>query len=83
MAIPTGRFVWFDYVAGDLKKAQAFYGELFHWKTNDVPTPQGPYTMIMIDNQMIGGYMQTPQGAPKQAHWLAHLQVENAAATCD
>ena len=31
MSIPTGRFVWFEYVSQDAKKAQGFFGELFGW----------------------------------------------------
>lgn len=82
MTFPTGRFVWFEYVAKDIAKAQGFFGELFNWKTQAMPTPGGgSYTMITIDNQTIGGYRPTPEGAPPQAHWLSHLQVENAQAT--
>ncbi|MDB4958694.1 MAG: hypothetical protein JWO36_6263 [Myxococcales bacterium] len=79
--IPTGRFVWFEYVAKDPSKAQAFFGELFHWKTQSVPMPQGAYTMIAIDGQTIGGYTPTPEGAPAKAFWLSHLQVANAQET--
>jgi len=78
MTIPTGRFVWFDYVAPDTKKAQAFFGELFHWKTQEIP---GPYTMISAGDQTIGGYMPTPPGAPKAGHWLAYLGVADAHAS--
>jgi len=82
--INTGRFVWFELVSKDPKKAQAFLGELFHWKTQDMPIPGGgSYTMITVDNKPIGGYMPTPQGAPPHAHWLSHLQVTDAKATAD
>jgi predicted enzyme related to lactoylglutathione lyase len=81
--IPTGRFVWFEYVSKEETKAQAFYAELFGWKTQQVPMPggSGTYTMIAADGQTIGGYMATPPGAPANSHWLAHLQVANAAET--
>lgn len=82
MAIPTGRFVWFDYVVPDVKKAQGFYGELFNWSTQDVPMPEGAYSMISTNGKTQAGYLKTPEGAPKTGHWLPHLQVENAAATC-
>jgi hypothetical protein len=81
MAIPTGRFVWFEYLAPDLKQAQGFFGELFNWSTVDVPMPQGSYTMISANGQTMAGYQPLPEGAPKQGHWLPHLQVENAAAS--
>jgi hypothetical protein len=82
--IPTGRFVWFEYLSGDAAKAQGFFGELFNWGTHDVPMPQGKYQMIALggdSKQTIGGYLPTPKGAPPHAHWLAHLQVADAAAT--
>jgi predicted enzyme related to lactoylglutathione lyase len=82
MTIPTGRFVWFEYVSTDSAKAQGFFGELFNWKTQSVPMPDGAYTMIALDKDTtIGGYMPTPKGAPPHAHWLPHLQVTDAAAT--
>jgi uncharacterized protein len=79
-AIPTGRFVWFEYVSKDAKKAQAFFGELFNWSTQDMPMPQGAYQMIASAGKTIGGYVDTPPGVPANAHWLTHLQVADAKA---
>ncbi|HUJ56855.1 MAG TPA: VOC family protein [Kofleriaceae bacterium] len=64
-------------------KAQGFFGELFNWKTQNMPMPGGggSYTMIALGNETIGGYMTPPEGAPPHAHWLAHLQVSDAAAS--
>lgn len=85
--IPTGRFVWFEYVSRDAQRAQGFYGELFHWSTQRVPMPGGEYTMIALaqgeHRETIGGYLPTPPGAPDHGHWLAHLQVADAAASAD
>ena len=81
MTIPTGKFVWFDYVSKDPAKAQGFFGELFNWKTREVPMPQGAYTMIASGEKTIGGYMAPPEGAPAGSHWLPHLQVASAADT--
>ena len=80
MTFPTGRFVWFEYAAQDATKAQGFLGELFGWKTQTIPSPDGKnaYTMISVGDQTIGGYAPSTGGAPQ---WLAHLQVENAEAT--
>ena len=81
--IPTGRFVWFEYISKAADKAQAFYGELFNWKSQAMPMPGGGgnYTMIAVDNQTIGGYMETPDGAPPHAHWIGHLGVANTVET--
>lgn len=74
--IPSGRFVWFDYVSTEAEKAQSFFGELFQWKTKDAPMPGGKsYTMIAIGDETIGGYTQPP---PANTHWLAYLQVADA-----
>ncbi len=79
----TGKFVWFEYVSKDIAKAQGFFGELFDWSTQDVPMPQGAYSMIAAAGKTIGGYLPTPTGAPPAAHWISHLQVADAKATSD
>jgi predicted enzyme related to lactoylglutathione lyase len=81
MTTPTGRFVWFEYVSKEAAKAQGFFGELFNWGTQNVPMPEGAYTMISLGKDTIGGYLPTPPGAPAHAHWLSHLQVASAADT--
>jgi len=78
--IPTGRFVWFEYTSKDLKKSQGFFGELFNWSTQDIPMPQGAYTMIASNGGTIGGY-QAPMAGGPDAAWLSHLQVKDAAAS--
>ena len=66
--IPTGRFVWFEYVSKDLKKAQGFFGELFNWTTQDVPMPQGAYTMIASATRRSAATDADPMtGAPRCA----------------
>jgi predicted enzyme related to lactoylglutathione lyase len=80
----TGKFVWFDYITPDVAKAQGFFGELFNWKTQEVPVPgAGTYTMIALGDQTIGGYMTTPQGAPPIGHWLPYLGVTDAQRAAD
>lgn len=81
MSIPTGRFVWFEYVSRDAAKAQGLFGELFGWSTRSVPMPEGAYTMIAApDGRTIGGYGATPEGTAT-ARWLPYLQVASAADT--
>jgi predicted enzyme related to lactoylglutathione lyase len=75
----NGKFVWFEYVTTDTQKAKGFFGELFGWTTQEVPIPElGTYAMIASGDRTIGGFLPTPEGAPKQAHWLSHLQVASA-----
>jgi hypothetical protein len=79
----TGKFVWFEYVSGDTQKAKGFFGELFGWTTQEVPMPEGAYEMIASGGRTIGGYLPTPAGAPKEAHWLSHLAVADAKASAE
>jgi predicted enzyme related to lactoylglutathione lyase len=84
MATTIPAFVWFDYVTPDAKKAQGFFGELFNWKTQDVPVGDGStYTMITLGDQAIGGYTPTPAGAPTIGHWHSSLQVADAKASAE
>jgi predicted enzyme related to lactoylglutathione lyase len=82
--IPTGRFVWFDYIAKDIAKAQGFFGELFNWRTQEITAPgKDSYTMITLNDQTIGGYVPTPKGAPEIGHWVSHLQTPDAKKTSE
>ena len=77
----AGKFVWFEYVSTDIQKAKGFFGEVFGWTTQEVPMPDGKYEMIASGGRTIGGYLPTPEGAPKDAHFLSHLGVTDAKAT--
>ena len=41
-----GKFVWFELVARDAKKAQAFHGEVLGWKVQPFPMGDSTYEMI-------------------------------------
>jgi predicted enzyme related to lactoylglutathione lyase len=82
--IETGRFVWFELMTNEPRKAQGFLAEVFHWKTQDMPIPGGgTYTMITLDGTPIGGYRPTAAGAPTHAHWISNLQVADAIAVVE
>jgi uncharacterized protein len=82
MTAPLGKFVWFEHVSRDPKKAQAFYGEVFGWRVNDVPMGPTPYQMIAVGDKTVGGYAPPPpDGTP--SHWISHLLVDTAAGTAD
>lgn len=80
----NGEFVWFDYYAGDVDKAIAFYTEVVGWKTQQ--WSGGDYTMFAVGQEPIGGVMQLPEAAAQMGappHWLAFVQtgdVDKAAA---
>src|SRR5262249_34385932 len=51
-----GKFVWFEHVSKDAKKAQAFYAEVLGWKVQGFPMGEQTYEMIFVGDNMIGGY---------------------------
>jgi predicted enzyme related to lactoylglutathione lyase len=60
----------------DLGKAKSFYTKMFNWKLEDLPMPNGSYTMIQVGEGTGGGMMQQMiPGAPSA--WLAYIQVDD------
>lgn len=71
----NGKFVWFELVTRDAKKAQAFYGEVLGWKVESYPMGDFTYDMIKAGDETIGGYA-TPS-AGQSTHWISYLSVSD------
>lgn len=75
-------FVHVELSTTDLGKAKAFYGQLFDWKIQDMPMPQGSYTMIDVGGGTGGGMMTHPMpGAPSA--WLPYVEVSDIEAATE
>jgi predicted enzyme related to lactoylglutathione lyase len=75
-----GKFIWFELVTDDVKKAQAFYASVLGWKTQSFPMGDASYDMIHAGDTMIGGYA-APKKRGQRAHWIAYVSVEDVDAT--
>ena len=78
-ALLPGKFVWFELVTGDPKKAQAFYGGLLGWKVEPFPMGNTKYDMILAGHTldtMIGGYAPL-QNERQRSHWISYVSVED------
>ncbi len=75
-----GKFVWFELLSSDAKKAQAFYGEVLGWKVQPVPIGPMSYDTIVVADAMIGGYVPRPP-AGGGSRWLAYASVADVDAT--
>jgi predicted enzyme related to lactoylglutathione lyase len=65
MRLTPGTFGWADLLTTDMGAAKTFYGELFGWSYQDLPTPSGPdYTMCLVDGEMVCGLSESPPGSP-------------------
>jgi predicted enzyme related to lactoylglutathione lyase len=74
-----GKFVWFELVTSDARKAQAFYAEVLGWKVHQWPMGAQSYEMILTGDTpdtMIGGYA-SPRTAGERARWISTVSVEN------
>jgi predicted enzyme related to lactoylglutathione lyase len=74
-----GKFVWFEYVSKEPKKAQAFYGEVVGWKVESAPMGDFTYEMIKAGDAAIGGFSAPQHSEPP--HWLSYVSVEDVDAT--
>jgi predicted enzyme related to lactoylglutathione lyase len=73
-------FVHVELNTTDVNQAKKFYGALFNWTLEDVPMPNGSYTMIKVGEGTGGGIMKHPvPGAPSA--WLAYVLVDDVAAS--
>src|SRR5262245_66151099 len=83
MSTNNGRFVWYEYLAKDTKKAIAFYSGVVGWSTQPFPEG-GDYTMWVGSQGPLGGVMALPDEAAKMGtppNWMAHVEVQDVDAT--
>jgi predicted enzyme related to lactoylglutathione lyase len=74
-----GKFVWFEHVSKEPRKAQAFYGEVLGWKVTPFSMGNSTYEMIVTGEKldtMIGGYA-APEGKGTPPHWISYVSVED------
>ena len=69
-------FVHIELGTNDVGKAKAFYGQLFGWDMEDLPMPEGAYTMIKVGEGTGGGMMKNPT-ADMPSAWLPYVQVDD------
>ncbi|MDQ3933956.1 MAG: VOC family protein [Actinomycetota bacterium] len=82
-----GTFSWVDLATPDPEAAKRFYGELFGWEAEDMPTGDdgGVYTMCRVRGSYVSaifeqGSDEREQGIPP--HWNNYVTVEDVDATC-
>jgi predicted enzyme related to lactoylglutathione lyase len=75
----ANNFVHIELNTTDPAKAKQFYGQLFAgWKLEDMPMPEGAYTMVRVENGIGGGIMKHPMpGQP--SIWIPYIEVQDLA----
>jgi predicted enzyme related to lactoylglutathione lyase len=73
-----GTFSWADLATTDARGAMAFYGELFGWEADQLPSDDGVgYTMLRLRGRPVAGLYErsTEHGPPA---WLSYVTVASA-----
>lgn len=75
---PIGRFCYHEVATSDVPGAQGFYGGLFGWTFEAVPSSLGGYHLIRHQGELLGGmYAQSEAQAACGSHWVAYVRVED------
>jgi hypothetical protein len=71
---PEGTFCWVDLGTDDAPAAKRFYGGLFGWEFDDLPTgEQGTYSICRLDGKAVAG-LYDRAGRPG---WGSYIKVED------
>ena len=73
---PVGTFSWVDLGTTDVEGAKAFYGGLFGWQMEDLPTSEGSYTMCRLEGRDVAGIHEHAEG--EGTDWSSSISVDDA-----
>jgi len=69
-----GALVWNDLLTPDIETSASFYGDLFGWETEEIPTAHG-YRVIRNGGRSNGGMMPTTEAPPSFMPYFGHEDV--------
>lgn len=79
-----GALCWTELTTTDLKRAEAFYSQLFGWtlKHSSGAVPM-EYTEFSVNGAPVGGMMPKPKEMPAEipSYWMPYFQVTDVAAS--
>lgn len=70
-----GAFSWAELRTQDVAKAKAFYTDVIGWEIEEMPMPDGTYTVLKAGGAPIGG--MTNHGAEGEPAWVSYITVDN------
>src|SRR6478736_3375820 len=71
-----GRPIWIELFTPDPDAAQAFYGDLFGWTSEDAGPEYGGYRLLLRDGAPVAGLMRNDGQGPSA--WAVYLETNNA-----
>jgi hypothetical protein len=75
---PHGHFCWPELATRDLAQAKAFYGGLFDWEANDIPSAEGTYTVFQHRGLPVAAAYQMGPHQTTAPRWNSYVQVASA-----
>jgi predicted enzyme related to lactoylglutathione lyase len=79
-----GRFIWYELMTPDTAGAKAFYGHVVGWNSQDMPMPDGTYSVLDANGAGVGGVIELPPEAKAQGvppNWTGYVAVDDVDAT--
>ena len=77
-----GAFSWSELMTSDAAAAQAFYGPLFGWEFDTMDMGTGPYRVVKVGGEAVGGIMDKPPGMEAVPPvWGCYVTVSDVEAT--
>lgn len=80
-----GAISWSELMTTDVSAAKSFYGELFGWQFEDMPTENMTYSVVKANDDEVAGIMPFPEGAPADMPpvWGLYITVDNVDAVAE
>ena len=77
---PVDAPCWLDLASPEVKRAAAFYGELFGWSYRVDGPEYGNYHTALLESGTVAGIGQMQEGAPMPSAWTVYLHTHDVAA---
>ncbi|UAL43421.1 VOC family protein [Shewanella inventionis] len=79
-----GQPCWLELATHDWAAGKAFYQALFGWVADDMPMPEGHYTMLQIDGDDIGAMYPMPDNMKSlPTHWTVYFAVDDVSVSAE
>ena len=75
MYTPKGKFSWYELMSPDTAASAAFYTKVIGWTTQNVGSPESPYTTFNVKGHGVAGMLPLPPGAPPS--WIGYIHVDD------
>jgi predicted enzyme related to lactoylglutathione lyase len=77
-----GAIGWTELTTTNPTQASEFYGPMFGWKIEVMDMGTGPYHVLKVGEESIGGIMAMPPGAPAMPpNWCPYVTVSDVDAS--